>query len=253
MEEWLKGQNRFSVLFLDIYSCMENRVLKIFDMDRTLIETPEFEDFVDVDASGIVDTNKSFPEHFKVIKSLFWNSLMREVSFKKEGEHIFVLSSKNGLKFNGIQLSQILAKEPKAEKYLELFDDAIIVKSPGGFYSDPDTLGYSANNQILKEYENAQNKMILTGRGEKLRVEILKMLRFLGMEEPNQGLMLWPGQPRIMEWKASKIVEAAASGKWNEIHFYEDRGDWLVYAKEVMEKSYPNIKFVTHYVTSNKK
>lgn len=227
-----------------------NERLDIFDMDRTLINTPEFADFVKSSENGFIDTVKHFSEHFATIKSLFWDIFMREVSFKKEGEHVVVLDGKNKSEFDGMQFSDMVSKNQNVNKYLELDNDTVVVKHPSGFYADPDTLGYNVNNSIFNVYRKIKNKMILTGRGEKLRPEILKMLRFLNMTEPNQGLMLWPGKPKIMEWKAQVIVKAASTSKWNEIHFYEDRADWLGYATEAMIKSYPNIKFVPHHITN---
>jgi len=229
---------------------MQDRVLKIFDMDRTLINTPEFSDFVKTSSEGMVDTNKYFPEHFKTIKSLFWDILMKEVAFIKEGDQIVIINTKNKSKFDGMQFYDMLAKNENVKKYLELINDAIVVKAPAGFYADPDTLGYAVNNSIFKEYEKANHKMILTGRGEKMRESVLKMLHYLNMSEPNEGLMLWPGKPKIIEWKAEVIIKTASTGKWDVIHFYEDRADWLGFAKEKMDKSYPNIEFITHHITS---
>jgi hypothetical protein len=229
---------------------MNKKTIHIFDMDGTLTEKVKFVDFIDSDGAEMVDTNKHFPEHFKAIKSLFWNLLMKEVAFKKEGEHIVVINTKNKSKFDGMQFSDMLLKDRNTNKYLELFDDTIVVKHPSGFYSDPDTLGYVVNNSIFKKYELAKHRMILTGRGEKMRVHILKMLNFLSMREPNEGLMLWPSKPSIMEWKTEVILRTAATGKWNVIHFYEDRADWLGFAVEAMKKSYPNIKFVPHHITN---
>jgi hypothetical protein len=149
-----------------------------------------------------------------------------------------------------MQFSDMLSKNRDTGKYLMLVDDTIVVKHPSGFYADPDTLGYAVNNSIFEKYRKAGHKMILTGRGERMREHILKMLHFLNMSEPNEGLMLWPGSPKIMEWKAETIVKEAATGKWDVIHFYEDRADWLGFAKDEMERSYPSIKFVTHHITT---
>ncbi len=230
---------------------MQHRTLEIFDMDRTLINTPEFADFVKISDNGIVDTGTNFMEYFKTIKSLFWNILMKEVMFKKEGENIVVINTKNKSTFDGMQFSDMVSKDLNFKKYLELSDDIVVLKAPAGFYTDPDTLGYAVNNSIFEKYKKAKHKMILTGRGEKLRENILKMLRFLNMPEPNEGLMLWPGgKLKIMEWKADVILKAASTGKWDIIHFYEDRADWLGFAKQEMDRSYPKIKFVTHHITT---
>ncbi len=230
---------------------MQDRTIEIFDMDRTLINTPEFADFVKTSEDGIIDTNRYFPEHFKAIKSLFWSTLMKEVTFAKDGEHIAVINTKNKSKFDGMQLADMISKDINFKKYLELSDDVVIVKAPAGFYTDPDTLGYAVNNSIFEKYRKAKHKMILTGRGERLREYILKMLHFLNMPEPNEGLMLWPGgKLKIMEWKANVILKVASTGKWDTIHFYEDRADWLGFAKEEMDRSYPKIKFITHHITT---
>lgn len=227
---------------------MNKKELKIFDMDRTLIDTPEFINFIDVQDGEFIDTKKYFPDHFKSIKTLFWDTLMKEVGFIKNGTYIVVINTKNKGTFDGMQLSNIQEKKPQASKYLELFDDTIVVKHPAGFYTEPDTLGYVVNNPVFNEYKAAENKMILTGRGEKLRPNILKMLHFLNMEEPNQGLMLWPGSPKIIQWKADVILETAATKKWDIIHFYEDKEDWLNHAKVSMEQQYPEIKFMPHHI-----
>jgi hypothetical protein len=176
---------------------------------------------------------------------------MKEVTFAKDGEHIAVINTKNKSKFDGMQLADMISKDINFKKYLELSDDIVIVKAPAGFYTDPDTLGYAVNNSIFEKYRKAKHKMILTGRGERLREYILKMLHFLNMPEPNEGLMLWPGgKLKIMEWKADVILKVASTGKWDTIHFYEDRADWLGFAKEEMDRSYPKIKFITHHITT---
>jgi hypothetical protein len=164
-----------------------------------------------------------------------------------------------------MQFSDMLSKNRDTGKYLMLVDDVIVVKHPSGFYADPDTLGYAVNDSIFEKYRKSGHKMILTGRGERMREHILKMLHFLNMPEPNEGLMLWPSKITvenpvtkkketvtigIKEWKAETIVKTAATGKWDVIHFYEDRADWLGFAKDEMERSYPNIKFITHHITT---
>lgn len=229
---------------------MEQREIDIFDMDRTLIDTPDFVHFIAISDGEPVNTNIHFPDHFKAIKTLFWDILMKEVSFVKDGDRVIVVNSKNKSKIDEMQFYDMMAKNSNVSKYLKIENNAVVVKHPSGFYSDPDTLGYSVNNPIFRKYKNAKNKAVLTGRGEKLRPHILKMFKFLHMPEPNRGLLLWPGKPNIMQWKADTISAIAATGQWDVIHFYEDREDWLSYAKETVEKNHPNIKFVAHHITS---
>lgn len=219
-------------------------------MDRTITKSSEFSDFLGVVEGENVDSNKYFPEHFKKIKSLFWDLLMKKVVFTKKGEHIVVINAQTKSLFDEMQFSDMLFKNKDVNKYLSLFNDIITIKHPAGFYADPDTLGYAVNDNVFEDYKMASNKMILTGRGEKLREHILKMFKFLHMQEPNEGLMLWPGKPNIMEWKSEIILQTASTGKWDIIHFHEDRADWLNFAKEAMEKGYPNIKFVAHHIVN---
>lgn len=243
-----------------------DRKLKIFDMDSTLVQIPDFSDFIKGNnGDRIVNTDFYMPEHFKIIKGIFWDVLMKEVFFVINGNYIVPLNTLNKWPFDDSDLEMIYEKNPKAKNYLELYNGTIVIKHPPGFYSDPDTLGYSVNEPVFKEYLSSKNNMILTGRDEKLRPNVLRMLKYLHIPEPNQGLFLWPGKSivkkdslgkneimasNIKEYKAYVILEALSSGKWNEVHFYEDREDWLNYAEGVVVSKYPNVKFVGHHITN---
>src|SRR6185369_11853823 len=93
-----KAGRNFCLLFL--YLLLMNKVLKIFDMDRTLIDTPDFTHFINVNNDNVIDTDKYFPEQFKAVKSIFWDTLMTEVILKKEGNSAVIVNSKNNLPFD---------------------------------------------------------------------------------------------------------------------------------------------------------
>lgn len=250
---------------------MKNKTLDIFDMDSTLVLIPDFSDFIKKnDGDQIVDTENYMPEYFQIIKGIFWNILMKETSFIMNGDYIIPLNTLNKKKFDDSDFEKILEKNPKTKNYLEMHNGIVVVKHPPGFYSDPDTLGHSVNEPVFEKYLSSKNNMILTGRDEKLRPDILRMLRYLHIPEPNKGLFLWPGKPivkkmesgqketvasNIKEFKAYVILEALSSGEWSEVNFYEDRKDWLSYVEEVVNTKFPNVKFIGHHVTNltNKK
>ena len=75
--------------------------------------------------------------------------------------------------------------------------------------------------------------MILTGRDEQLRSQIEENLRELGVEYPNYGLKLFKqGRDSIKQFKTDTILKSISENNWKEVHFYEDRQDWLNFAAE---------------------
>ena len=39
---------------------------------------------------------------------------------------------------------------------------------------------------------------------------------------------------------------------WDEVHFYEDRADWLYHAEGAVKEKFPNVKFISHLITNIK-
>lgn len=227
------------------------KAIHIFDMDDTLLETPRFTDFVGVEGNGIIDDNKHFPEYFKKIRVAFLDRMSKEIYFRKQGDFILPINKANDKPFPGDFIEYF--QENKFKRMLDVHDDVIVVKSFPGFHSSPDTLGKIMNSKVIEDYKRATNKMIVTGRDEELRSFIVDIFKNIGLELPNYGLVLYQsGKQSIKDYKTQVILDTIEANNWDEVHFYEDRSDWLYHAEGAVKEKFPNVKFVPHLITNIK-
>ena len=225
------------------------KALHIFDLDGTLTFTPTFASFLSVDKNNVVDTEVGdYLKYFKKIKAAFWDKLAKNVIFKVEGDYVVVINADTGKPFNSTALNYFA--ENKWKRVFDVKSNMIVIQPSGGFFTDPNTIGRIINQELFNDYENAQNKMILTGRDEMLRDDVEKNLKMLGFKAPNYGLYMYPRNISVREFKTKVILKSIEDNGWDEIHFYEDRPDWLSYAGEVIEQRYPKVKFIPHLITS---
>lgn len=225
--------------------------IHIFDMDDTLLETPKFTDFVGVQGNGPIDDAKVFADYFRKIKAAFLDKMSKEVMFVKKGDFVVPINKSNGKAFPGNFIEYF--SENKYKRIFDVHEDTLVVKSFPGFHSDPDTLGKITNEQVIKDYKSASNKMIVTGRDEGLRMDIVKVFKELGLELPNYGLVLYQGGPKsIKDFKTDVILKTIEQNGWQEVHFYEDRPDWLYHAEGAVREKFPDVLFVPHLITNIK-
>ena len=119
------------------------------------------------------------------------------------------------------------------------------------FFTNPDTIGVINNSELIDIYNNAEYKMILTGRRESLRKDIEEKLKKANIEFPNLGLFLYVQNnenPSIKEYKANVVINSIIDYNWEEIHFYEDNEKWLNHIKESVLNRFPNVKFIDHHI-----
>ncbi len=91
--------------------------------------------------------------------------------------------------------------------------------------------------------------MILTGRNEKMRQDIVNRFRELNIPLPNYGLHLFPGGNQGISIYKSKVIEdSIEKNDWEEIHYFEDREDWLNQAATTISEKFPNVKFHKHHI-----
>lgn len=227
------------------------KTIHIFDMDDTLLETPKFKDFVGVEGNGVIDDKKYFPDYFRKIKAAFLDKISKEIYFIKQGDFVIPINATNKKPFAGDYLEYF--NENKYKRMLDVHDDILVLKPFPGFHSDPDTLGNVKNNQVIKDYLKADNKMIVTGRDENLRSFIVKIFNDIGLDLPNYGLVLYqPGKQSIKDFKTDVILKTIEANGWDKVHFYEDRSDWLYHAEGAVKEKYPNVKFIPHLITNIK-
>lgn len=225
--------------------------IHIFDMDDTLLETPKFTEFVEAGHEEIIDDTKVFPEYFKKIKNAFMNEMSKEVFFKRAGDFVVPYNKLNGRSFPGSFIEYF--QDKKYKRFFDVQNGTIVIKSFPGFHSSPETLGKNINSEVIQQYNAAKNKMIITGRNESLRNDILRIFEELGLELPNYGLILYKsGAKSIKEFKTDMILKTIEENNWDEVHFYEDRPDWLYHAEGAVKEKFPEVKFVSHLITNIK-
>jgi hypothetical protein len=125
----------------------------------------------------------------------------------------------------------------------------LVLKPFPGFYDTKETLGNKINQKIVSIYESVENKMILTGRNERMRQDVEEKLKVLKISKPNFGLYLFPGGCNtIVNYKIKTIEDSILDNGWKEIHFFEDKEEWLEKAFIEITDKFSEIKFHKHLV-----
>lgn len=239
-------------LFKHIKSFMGG-IIHIFDMDDTIFETPTFADKASVDKNGIVNTDGAFNDYFNKVKSTFNDVLSKDVYFKRMKDFIVPIDISTNKPFEDTIINNF-KYSPEQKRMLLSKDGIAVLNSFPGFHKDPETLGLLLNDEVMDDYEKAENRMILTGRDEELRDRILRIFKYIGFPYPNKGLYLYRhlGGMNIQQFKINTILNSIKEYGWDTVHFYEDRLDWLNAAKEAVNQIYPQVNFVSHFVTNVK-
>ena len=173
------------------------------------------------------------------------------VAFEKKGDFVIPINKETGKPFPGEFIEYF--KEKKFQRYFDVHDNNLVIKSFPGFHSSPETLGKILNLDVIKDYQRANNKMIVTGRDEELRSFIIDVFKELNLELPNYGLILYQkGSQSIKDYKTEIILKTIELNNWDEVHFYEDRADWLYHAEGAVKEKFPNVKFISHLITNIK-
>ena len=225
----------------------------IFDLDDTLTVTKAFVEFLNTKSGELIDIRENHFDYFKKIKALFWDKLSKPVMFRRDGDFVVAVNPDEGNKAYDGSYMDYFSDDKKALKMFEVKNDTLVIRSFPGFHSDPQTIGAEINESIYDEYKKFENKMILTGRDEKLRSKLEDNLKELGVEFPNYGFELFPGgSVGIKVWKSEVILKSIEENQWEEVHYFEDRQDWLNAAEGRVKERFPNVKFVAHFVSNVK-
>lgn len=254
------------------------KAVHIFDMDDTLLLTPTFASFTETTNDGKIiyqDKNDTVSEFLKKLKSVFLIMFSKDVDFYKKRDYITVFDSQNKKPLYYDTFFDFLNSKIKEtenvkdpEKFKKIFgfpkrdisllmrsldnkEGYLIISQISDFFTNPDTIGVINNSELIDVYNNAKNKMILTGRREELRKDIENKLKKANIQFPNLGLFLYTQNnenPSIKEYKANVVINSVINYNWDEIHFYEDNETWLSYIKESVLKKFPNVKFIDHHI-----
>ncbi len=231
-----------------------SKEIHIFDLDNTLIANVPFSSFIsDVSENNIINIeNSEFKDYFLSVKGVFWNEFSKNIVFKKSGDFIVILNADTLKPFDSLYYDKLLTIKDQARNY-DLHKGILTLEPYPDYHKNPLTIGADVNDEVLREYEKAKNKMILTGRQELLREALLRRLKQRNLPEPNFGLYMFPGgSESIKAWKSKVILQAIHNNDFTEVHFYEDRLDWLDFAKNAVNEHFPDVTFVAHLITNVK-
>jgi hypothetical protein len=242
------------------------KVLHAFDMDDTIMVTPTFADLFSRNDEFI----KGFVENLKKVILIVHH---KEVDFIVSGDFIVMVDPSRGNRpimshFLGLMNDKFIdlkSKYPDPELFsknvgvkgssiknvidsLGEKDGHIVIMNAKGFHANPDTIGTIRNSEVHHSYDSADNKMIVTGRKTSMYDDVKNVLINSGVEFPNKGLHLYDGVGSIKDFKIRVILDSIENENWNEVHFYEDRHDWLDAVAEAVKDKYPDVKFVKHHI-----
>ena len=247
---------------------MTNSDMHVFDLDDTLLVTPTFSELIPKDKNNIVRLDSEYSGFLEKIKEFFLLVFVKEIYFVSSGDYIVVYngSTKSPIGPEYISYIQDLDKDKMLSTYglkagsvkdvlraLEIKDNKLVFRAIPGFHENPETIGKVGNKDVAEVYKSVKNKMILTGRNMKLKAKIEERLIELGMELPNLGLYCFPGgKDSVPEYKKNSILESIRKENWSDVHFYEDRKDWLYLAKEAVNNAFPEVRFHPHLIIIEK-
>jgi hypothetical protein len=242
---------------------MKDKTLYVFDMDDTLIETVKLSDIVNVENYKIKTEDENIKEYIKKIKGIFYSLFSKELCFEKKDDSIIILDCGTkkaiGVEYLDLiqditseQLQQVSLKDSTKKYLLRVIEEKngfLVLKPFPGFYDTKETLGNKINQKIVSIYESVENKMILTGRNERMRQDVEEKLKVLKISKPNFGLYLFPGGCNtIVNYKIKTIEDSILDNGWKEIHFFEDKEEWLEKAFIEITDKFSEIKFHKHLV-----
>ena len=261
------------------------KTIHIFDLDDTMIVTPNVTDFVDTDSDGKIVSDNDFEEKtlgdnnhrfFKKVKKIFHQIFSREIYLKVQGDFVVVYDHKNERPLpsyflthveelvskitNGkpTDIKKLYAIEKRELKdmgeWFEEKEGVLILKEPRGFHSHQETIGMIANEPIIEIYHSVPNKMILTGRDMSLHADITRKLLYMGIEFPNFGLYCFDSRyfRNIKDFKGGVVNFSINTHGWETVHMYEDKPNWLNHIKMAVSQENPQVEFIGHHITNIK-
>lgn len=196
--------------------------LYVFDFDDTLVNTPEFEEFVieylteDVSIKEIVD---------KSTKSIGVNKSY----LKWQDGRIYVEDPSENIEVKGNWVR----------------------KGKRVYLTAPDIFGTTDLSlptetlELVDFYNSVENKCIVTARPEQIRYKIEKVMKELGIEFPKYGLHMYPykNHYNVGGWKGEKIVELVEKTGFDKVIFYDDNIKYLKGASKVIKSKLPNLDY----------
>ena len=211
--------------YLKLYeNFKEGDILYIFDLDDTLVDTPRFEELVieylkeDMTIGSIL--KKSVSQINKSINDI-----------KIENGRIYIQDTSNEIEINGDWIRKGKRVYLVAPAKFNLTDLSLPKKT----------------KELSLLYKSVKNKAIVTGRMNRIKDKIEKVLDSFGLEQPNYGLFCYPNRDevsdRVAVWKAKTIVKIIKETGFKNVKFYDDNSKWVNRVTREVKKELPNINW----------
>lgn len=211
--------------YLKLYeNFKEGDILYIFDLDDTLVDTPRFEELVieylkeDMTIGSILKRSVS-----QINKSI--NDL------KIENGRIYIQDTSNEIEVNGDWIRKGKRVYLVAPSTFNLTDLSLPKKT----------------KELSTLYKSVKNKAIVTGRMNRIKGKIEKVLDDFGLDQPNYGLFCYPNRDEISDrvavWKAKTIVNLIEETGFKNVKFYDDNSKWVNRVTREVKKELPNINW----------
>ena len=244
-----------------------SEVIYFYDLDDTLLRSVTFSELLPKDELGNISFIGDFGGFMEKVKYFFHIVFSKEVFFKPQGDFVVVYDSSNKTPLGAEYIAHIQNLNPDymssyglkrgivkdMVRTLGLHEKYVVFKNIPQFHDNQKTIGVAVNDSIFESYKNAKNKMILTGRNIKLKSAIEDKLLELSLELPNYGVCCFSeNNISIQEFKTRTILQSIKNNNWLEVHFFEDKKEWLDSAMHAVNVQYPKVKFFPNLVISSK-
>lgn len=204
------------------FNKIDDETLYIFDLDDTLVETPDFEEL------AIQYLNESVTIESLLEDSLRWIGKLKS-DLKGEHGRIYVDDPEE----------LIIPKGNWVRKGKRVY-----LISPNKFYTSELSVPTKLK-ELSNLYKSVKNKAIVTGRTIQFKSRIEQILTDLGLDQPNYELFCYPHTrfERIAEWKAETIVKLIKDNGFKKAHFYDDRPKWVKKVVDAVKRELPEVDF----------
>ena len=201
--------------------------IHIFDLDETLTTSVSF-----------ISRSIDFLKESKTIKSMLEDSAeeigIKVKDLKYENGRIFINDSNEEIQVKGNW-----------------------VRKKGRIYLTPPTdYNYSKLNlptELKKEveiYSKAKNKMIITGRLDETKKELLEKLDGLGLEKPNYGFFCYPKNYKtpVYVWKSNHIIKFLKENNFKNVEYFDDNPRHIKRITRLVKSKLPDVRWKNHLI-----
>ena len=211
----------------------ELKVLNAFDMDDTLVYSKRFEEHI-----------KPMLVNEYLTPEIIMNNKLDDI-----GISIEELKYEDGRIYFDDPDEKVLI--PNGSSWVRKKGRIYIIQ-PDAYFMTDESMPIGAYKDIVRLYNESENRCIITARNERLKSQTNKVLKKLGLKEPNFGLFMYPVNnfSYTHEYKSNKLLELQSLYNFDEIKYYDDNIKLIKKMKENLKDK--NIPITFYKVTKNR-